>query len=141
MGFNISVCIILGNGNYILNICLKSSNPLNCFTMLQFIKLFTCTESTYLLVYIQTKMRKYSSILILALYTHESSSDEAPGWVGGGGVSSLFHLNGDTKPRSTLKRCRLTGTGIAILNLRRSVDRLRLVMGILIPIRRCVLSQ
>ena len=34
------------------------------------------------------------------------------------------------------RRRRLTGIGIAIINLRRSDDRLRFIMGIFIPIRR-----
>ena len=40
-----------------------------------------------------------------------------------------------------LKRCRLTGIEIPIMNLRRSDDCLRFIMGIPISIRRCRLSE
>ena len=40
-----------------------------------------------------------------------------------------------------LKRCRLTGIEIPIINLRRSDDHLRFIMGIPISIRRCRLSE
>ena len=42
---------------------------------------------------------------------------------------------------SSLRRRRLTGIGIPIINLRRSSDRLRFIMGILILIRRRLLSE
>ena len=42
---------------------------------------------------------------------------------------------------SSLKRRSLTGIGIQIINLRRSDDRRTFIMGILIPIRRCLLSE
>ena len=38
-------------------------------------------------------------------------------------------------------RRRFTGIGIHIINLRRSDDRLRFMIGIPIPIRRCLLSE
>ena len=41
----------------------------------------------------------------------------------------------------SLRRRRLTGMGIPIINLRRSDDRLRFIMGIPILIRRCLLSE
>ena len=41
----------------------------------------------------------------------------------------------------SLRRCRLTGIGIPMINLRRSDDRLRFIMGIPILIRRHLLSE
>ena len=41
----------------------------------------------------------------------------------------------------SLRRRRLTSIGIPIINLRRSDDRLRFIMGIPILIRRCLLSE
>ena len=40
-----------------------------------------------------------------------------------------------------LKRCCLTGIGISIIYLRRFDHRIRFMIGILIPIRRCLLSK
>ena len=41
----------------------------------------------------------------------------------------------------SLKICRLMGLGIPIINLRRSDDHLRFIMGIPITIRRCIFSE
>ena len=41
----------------------------------------------------------------------------------------------------SLRRCRLISIGIPIINMRRSSDHLRFVMGIPIHIRRCLLSE
>ena len=41
----------------------------------------------------------------------------------------------------SLRRCRLTGIGIPMINLRRSDDRLRFIMGIPILVRRRLLSE
>ena len=41
----------------------------------------------------------------------------------------------------SLRRRRLISIGIPIINLRRSSDRLRFIMGIPIPVRRCLLSE
>ena len=41
----------------------------------------------------------------------------------------------------SLKRRRVTGIGILIINLRQSYDRLRFTMGIPIQIKRCLLSE
>ena len=41
----------------------------------------------------------------------------------------------------SLRRHRLTGIGIPMINLRRSDDRLRFIMGIPIPVRRRLLSE
>ena len=41
----------------------------------------------------------------------------------------------------SLRKCRLTGIGITIINLRRSDDRLRFIMGIPTLIRRRLLSE
>ena len=41
----------------------------------------------------------------------------------------------------SLRRRRLTGIGIPMINLRRSDDRLRFIIGIPILIRRCLLSE
>ena len=39
------------------------------------------------------------------------------------------------------KRCRLAGIGIALINLRRSNNRLKFIKGIPIQVRRCLLSE
>ena len=44
-------------------------------------------------------------------------------------------------PGPSLKGCRLTGKGVSIINLRRSDDRLRFIMGIPLPRKWCHLSE
>ena len=61
-------------------------------------------------------------------------------------ISQLFHefeTTFDQAPQGlySLRRRRLINIGIPIINLRRSSDRLRFIMGIPIPVRRRLLSE
>ena len=55
--------------------------------------------------------------------------------------NTRFHTFAVTRGFCLLKRCRLTGIWIPIINLRGSDDRLRFIMGISIPIRQCPLNE
>ena len=60
-----------------------------------------------------------------------------------GDSHKLARTSGSRTPQGlySLRRRRLTGIGIPIINLRRSDDRLRFIMGIPILIRRRLLSE
>ena len=58
------------------------------------------------------------------------------------GIKDLYSLSDSTTHHQglySLRRRRLIGIGIPIINLRRSSDRLRFIMGIPIPVRRPIL--
>ena len=62
----------------------------------------------------------------------------------GSALSTVWHwlpLWWSVQGLYSLRRCRLISIGIPIINLRRSSDRLRFIMGIPIPVRRRLLSE
>ena len=65
--------------------------------------------------------------------------DCPPGWEGY--RCNIGRLSVGTLGLYSLRRRRLISIGIPIINLRRSSDRLRFIMGIPIPVRRRLLSE
>ena len=56
-------------------------------------------------------------------------------------VTILYGICASIHASILYKKCRPMGIGIPIMNLRRSDDRLRYMMGILKPLRGCHLSE